>query len=300
MDISLFIFQENKHYREMLRKRMQNHEERLRELDFKYNELKGKVNGVADVRGVKNPSEALSIMYDFDKILYRYNVLKTFAEVTKEELSEKDMEIMGKIKAYEQGIESELPTGEFIVECPELAIIRRQLKESAVEAGKLANLAEKNSQDKEGSSSKSKSDLTNWLKSGTWGREHIQCVVDGFKTGNNLKEKEEATRKFFEERLGITISLHAAGYFFSRYGLRGQKSKIEETNSIFDEAYEQSESYLQPERIKFIKERLYEKTDMILSDKDISVGICFRNILKKNYGSLKEPSSILEGLDINI
>lgn len=300
MDISLFIFQENKHYREMLRKRMQNHEERLRELDFKYNELKGKVNGVADVRGVKNPLEALSIMYDFDKILYRYNVLKTFAEVTKEELSEKDMEIMGKIKAYEQGIESELPTGEFIVECPELAIIRRQLKESAVEAGKLANLAEKNSQDKEGSSSKSKSDLTNWLKSGTWGREHIQCVVDGFKTGNNLKEKEEATRKFFEERLGITISLHAAGYFFSRYGLRGQKSKIEETNSIFDEAYEQSESYLQPERIKFIKERLYEKTDMILSDKDISVGICFRNILKKNYGSLKEPSSILEGLDINI
>lgn len=283
----------------MLRKRMQNHEERLRELNFKYNELKGKVNGVADVRGVKNPLEALSIMYDFDKILYRYNVLKTFAEVTKEELSEKDMEVMGKIKSYEQRIESELPTGEFIVECPELAIIRRQLKESAVEAGKLANLAEKNSQDKEGSTSKSKSDLTNWLKSGTWGREHIQCVVDGFKTGNNLKEKEEATRKFFEERLGITISLHAAGYFFSRYGLRGQKSKIEETNSIFDQAYEQSESYLQPERIKFIKERLYEKTDMILSDKDISVGICFRNILKKNYGFLKEPSSIIEGLDLN-
>ncbi|KAG7195305.1 uncharacterized protein KQ657_003833 [Scheffersomyces spartinae] len=76
----------------------------------------------------------------YDEINYEAHFLRTKIDITKEQLSPLDKQMLELFDDYERRIEKQLPIISILSEAPDLAIVRRELVDNAREAAKVAML----------------------------------------------------------------------------------------------------------------------------------------------------------------
>lgn len=282
----------------ILNKKITNFVSRKKDLETRYRGLREKILDADD-------SGQLEMYYDMllrlDEIAFQAHCEKAELDILKQ-ATDKEKRLVAEIEELYNKLERMIPVPDLIAEVPELAIIRRQISESAVEAGKIHYqivLNENKRKAAKGVGPNGKrlksSPTINWLDTEKWDREHVKYLFEASSEGNSVADKTELVQSKFLKHLGVTISPQVILYLFLHYGIREVEVKAKELNDAFDEAYLANTELPISKKQDPIRAYIKQKIGYNLSKNDCFRGIRFRDLLLKVYGTIKEPVENYEG-----
>ncbi|WPK27126.1 hypothetical protein PUMCH_004499 [Australozyma saopauloensis] len=116
----------------LVKKKLATYLETRNDLQTQYKTLLSRAGAGSD--------SALASLYEFDQLNYSYQALKLYYEVSKSKWDLDYRNLLEDLASVNLRIESRLPIRELCGEMPELSRLRREFRENAREAGKLAHM----------------------------------------------------------------------------------------------------------------------------------------------------------------
>ena len=252
----------------------------------------------AKYKSLKGLFEKLGPKLDFhhgallhlDELIYEYNVITSYIDVTKSELSQEDHIILAQINELVVKLEKSILSQELTYQAGDLPIIRQQLIDNAKEAGTILSLQEHSSP-----LSKHYIEFTlpiakrsTYPLIQTWTRKHVKCVFDAIQNSKLSSMVSFEIARLFTTQLNTRIEPGFADYLLLHYGVRTPQglTNIPEFNQQVDQIYMSlRESSLQT------KVHEVRSLSHILTRVEAEMACKFRKLIVSCYNSLPEPES---------
>lgn len=125
-----------------LTRKVRNYKEAKESLDAKYLSLLDENNKEYTTEDEESfnldITKAVGLLVEMDKIFYHFNALKSYLDISKTHLTEEEKNLVYDMSKFQERLEKKMPIPEIFTCVPDMAILRRESRESAKEAGKVA------------------------------------------------------------------------------------------------------------------------------------------------------------------
>lgn len=305
----------------LFNRKLSNYAERKMDLVESFILLRGPIREEDDEDG--NLENTFNILSEWEELLYQYTAYKSYLDLAKTPLSLEHQQLIRNAETLIQNIEKKIPIPYLIAEVQSLAIIRRELHESAKEAGKIYLQHEatvgiesaRKLNDRAPSPPPSPApkrqklvivppltesslqilrqypELTNWREH-TWSKEHVRCIFQGHALKTSYYGRIDCIRKLLQRRVNVFISKQLVSYLLLHYDLRSASTNEVDTvllKETFDEAYALHKDAIALRKYEVVRSYIKDKMDYSISKSDAQYGSKFRQFLDSVYGICSEP-----------
>ncbi|KAK6462166.1 hypothetical protein DFJ63DRAFT_148559 [Scheffersomyces coipomensis] len=277
-------------------RKVNNYQTRKLEVCKKYIDMRDEVKLEDDI--THDLEDGFDALMQYDEILYEYKILRGYLQDKSDILTSEDRILLSEMESTLNGIEKVLPLSFLISRIQELALVRRNLFENAMEAPKLLNQFESSIPTMEKFIEPPKivhstlaikpKPLTPFTDS-TWSAAHVKVVYDSVLKFRTNVDRCVYIKQKFEDKFQVNISTKVASYFLLHYGFRDTGCKLELFNKTMTEGYALNRNIPTKDRVDRMLQYFMSELNLEVTKNDLDQGSKFRRVLMNTYYKFEEP-----------